>query len=861
MSPKCDVVIVSFPDNVGMLNMSDVWLKAEQGTGNSKDASRGDDDEGKRESKTREEEKEQKNEFNEFNELEEEQRDDDGNARDGRRNDNAREDSDDTKTKKVECNLSYLVKGFHTGTITAIASCARKPLIITCSKEDKSIRLWNYRTHVCVDALTFENDAQRPLSVDIHPSGHLVLAVFSGRIHLYHVRLDGLRYSREILVKGARMAKFNGHGGLIAVACSRRLEIYRTYTEQCVGGFTGHSMPITSFAWHEDDMSIVSCAMDGSVYEWSLSGLDGTGHTPCGTRAGEHHCGMPTGSGFSYNTVVCGANGSVVVSGAVQGSLKANRASTTSSKKENETKTTLGFGSSASSRNDGTGGNSKSNALVSSSSSSASSEHRMLRGWSSKHLEGKGFVCPTSSTVTSCIVQSDHIIVANTTGTLIFYDYPLKIIEKAGTSSPHQTSITAMALSPDNQIIFTGGADGTIIISEVKSMSPHHTDKSSSSTSSSSYNAATGTRPYLDEIICLTDIQEQEAIQGRIADLEASIIDIQGTWRYEKRETLKKHNIMVHDADVKLAQEKKLSHEQEIELKRLLRASESEGKAKSDAKESQHMETAKLLEDLYDRKLVMKQEELRDTQIKLRDLIVRHEDARVKQKNEIDHLLSISKNRETSLKKKFSKEKKQMEQYIQFVKERYEDTALQGEDMHDVELLKERQSFESERRNTELKMQTTQGEIVLLKKSASMMKESLDEEKQRADMARADKMSCERKMKTNLEKMVLVQSNLKKSNHENQLKDEQIKSHLRRVRSKNRKIEKMQKLRSQCLIQPSSVLVVIIVEILFIGSFLFNVFSVKMTFKLTQTVPLTSLNFTNYICSCVRFCIHYRSVT
>ena len=63
--------------------------------------------------------------------------------------------------KRVECALNYLVKGFHTGSVTSMSSCARKPLLITCSKEDKSIRLWNYRKHVCVDALTFENDAQR----------------------------------------------------------------------------------------------------------------------------------------------------------------------------------------------------------------------------------------------------------------------------------------------------------------------------------------------------------------------------------------------------------------------------------------------------------------------------------------------------------------------------------------------------------------------------------------------------------------------------------------------------------------------------------------------------------------------------
>ena len=166
MSPKCDVVVVAFPDNVGMLNMSDVWLKAEQGgdSGNADDATRGGSGSGVR-TMVGEDEEEGKKESSVVdsdlaigveNNGEEEKMRNQNERRSG-----SHGNDDMQTTKRIECNLSYLVKGFHTGTITAISSCARKPLVVTCSKEDKSIRLWNYRTHVCVDALTFQNDAQR----------------------------------------------------------------------------------------------------------------------------------------------------------------------------------------------------------------------------------------------------------------------------------------------------------------------------------------------------------------------------------------------------------------------------------------------------------------------------------------------------------------------------------------------------------------------------------------------------------------------------------------------------------------------------------------------------------------------------
>jgi len=193
------------------------------------------------------------------------------------------------------------------------------------------------------------------------------------------------------------------------------------------------------------------------------------------------------------------------------------------------------------------------------------------------------------------------------------------------------------------------------------------------------------------------------------------------------------------------------------------------------------MQTAKLLEDLYDRKLVNKQEDLRNTQNKLRDLIVKHEDAEIKQRRVVQELRVAATSREERLVAKFQREKKQMEQYIQFVKERYEETAEKSEDGHDVELLRTRQEFERERGETELKRQTTQGEIVLLKKSASMMKESLDEEKKRADMARAERLQCERNVRKITEKMEEYVFVLKKTEKESSTKDEQIKLHLRRV--------------------------------------------------------------------------------
>ena len=40
-------------------------------------------------------------------------------------------------------------RGFHSGPISAADISYQRPLIVTCSREDSTIRLWNYDTGLC----------------------------------------------------------------------------------------------------------------------------------------------------------------------------------------------------------------------------------------------------------------------------------------------------------------------------------------------------------------------------------------------------------------------------------------------------------------------------------------------------------------------------------------------------------------------------------------------------------------------------------------------------------------------------------------------------------------------------------------
>jgi len=43
-----------------------------------------------------------------------------------------------------EIKFDLVCRGFHSGSINAIDIAIQRPLIVTCSREDSTIRLWNY---------------------------------------------------------------------------------------------------------------------------------------------------------------------------------------------------------------------------------------------------------------------------------------------------------------------------------------------------------------------------------------------------------------------------------------------------------------------------------------------------------------------------------------------------------------------------------------------------------------------------------------------------------------------------------------------------------------------------------------------
>lgn len=118
-------------------------------------------------------------------------------------------------TKEIKFDL--LCRGFHSGAISAMDIAIQRPLLVTCSRDDSTIRLWNYYSFSCELAREFYvnedmaiREAAKPLiSVAMHPSGYYMAASFIDKIRVYHILHDELRHYKNVEIKNCSKMKFS----------------------------------------------------------------------------------------------------------------------------------------------------------------------------------------------------------------------------------------------------------------------------------------------------------------------------------------------------------------------------------------------------------------------------------------------------------------------------------------------------------------------------------------------------------------------------------------------------------------------------------------------------------------------------
>ncbi|XP_060782965.1 cilia- and flagella-associated protein 57 [Neoarius graeffei] len=168
-------------------------------------------------------------------------------------------------SKGTRAHFEFLSHSLHSGTISGLSVCIRKPLIATCSM-DHSIRIWNYETGALELYKEFQEESY---SVALHPSGLFILVGFADKLRLLNLLIDDIRTFKEFTVRSCRECVFSHGGHMFAAVNGNVIHLYSTMTFDNILNLKGHGGKVRSVVWSADDSHLVSCGMDGAVYEWN----------------------------------------------------------------------------------------------------------------------------------------------------------------------------------------------------------------------------------------------------------------------------------------------------------------------------------------------------------------------------------------------------------------------------------------------------------------------------------------------------------------------------------------------------------------------------------------------------------------
>lgn len=188
-------------------------------------------------------------------------------------------------------------RGFHQSGITYMDICIQRPIVVTFSKDDCTIRFWNYLTGQCVLSRKYyivaastqavdpihamnnpalysgagkEQQVKPVLSIAMHPSGYYMAAGFIDRVRVMHILDDELRDFRVLEHKNVSRLKFSTGGQFLVVMEQKQFFIYGAYTLECLARSKCPSALVTSIAFNERDTAFAFVSADGFVYRYDL---------------------------------------------------------------------------------------------------------------------------------------------------------------------------------------------------------------------------------------------------------------------------------------------------------------------------------------------------------------------------------------------------------------------------------------------------------------------------------------------------------------------------------------------------------------------------------------------------------------
>ena len=183
-----------------------------------------------------------------------------------------------------ELKMDLVCEGFHQGAITTMDVAFQRPIIITTSSKDKTVRAWNFMTGHCeyCKVILTEREKNKEkemeiLAVAIHPNGYYIAISDKEMIRFFHLCYKELRFynndstASENSHPDCYLLKFSHGGHLLAAVSGKQIHILRSYTRETIKNFDSpHHKKIEKIFFHEQDHFLYTLSSDGMICEYNL---------------------------------------------------------------------------------------------------------------------------------------------------------------------------------------------------------------------------------------------------------------------------------------------------------------------------------------------------------------------------------------------------------------------------------------------------------------------------------------------------------------------------------------------------------------------------------------------------------------
>lgn len=161
-----------------------------------------------------------------------------------------------------------LLRSAHSARIVSLSVAVSKPLLASCA-DDQTIRVWDLRSNTCQFVAPL---AEQPHAIALHPDGMQLAVVLDSKLSLFHLALDSLLAWRDVPNHAGRCISYSHGGHLLAASSGRAVAVYEAFSLTRVANLAAHLAPVTALAWAADDSAFTTGGADGMLYTWSCEG-------------------------------------------------------------------------------------------------------------------------------------------------------------------------------------------------------------------------------------------------------------------------------------------------------------------------------------------------------------------------------------------------------------------------------------------------------------------------------------------------------------------------------------------------------------------------------------------------------------